>query len=463
MALKHQFSIISGGPGTGKTSLMVNILRCLVRQGISATRIILGAPTGRAAQRMTETVRNNIASIKQPSVEDEGLAALRGNTLHKILGYRSHRHGFYYRHANFLPASAVVVDEVSMIDVVMLDHLLQAINPGQTKLILLGDKNQLPSVEAGAVFADMIPDEAHAIGFRKRFVVLQKVYRSGDRLLKLAAAVNDGAWTDYEAVGFEQAMVQDTDQWAFVRADGVARWRNHLHFWAEARYLTAGDAAGSYVAMIATAGEFKAGTLTSSAEGRTLLGSIFEVIERARILSVLRNGIYGCTVINDLISEYLIPHCDPGMTRPAIGFSGAMIIITRNDYSKELFNGDVGVIVKDAAETYRAVFRRSGAYTSYPVDLLPAWELAFAMTVHKSQGSEFDDVLLVLPDDANHRLLTREIVYTGITRAKKRVILYGLRHCFDAALQRKINRQSGLMGYNLQGSSTIMIDCADTK
>ena len=121
------------------------------------------------------------------------------------------------------------------------------------------------------------------------------------------------------------------------------------------------------------------------------------------------------------------------------------MIITRNDYSKELFNGDVGFMIKDTNETYRAFFHRSGSYISFPVNLLPSWEFAFAMTVHKSQGSEFDDVLLVLPDDENHRLLTREIVYTGITRAKKRVLLYGSRPALNTALQKKIKRQSGLM------------------
>ena len=120
-------------------------------------------------------------------------------------------------------------------------------------------------------------------------------------------------------------------------------------------------------------------------------------------------------------------------------------MVTRNDYSKELFNGDVGVIIRGADDAYRAFFHRSGSYLSYPVNLLPSWEFAFAVTVHKSQGSEFEDVLLVLPDDENHRLLTREIVYTGITRAKKRVVLYGSRPALDTALQKTIERQSGLM------------------
>ena len=446
LALKSQFSIISGGPGTGKTSLMVNILRCLVREGIPVSRIILGAPTGRAAQRMTEMVQNNIASIQERSADDSALLELKGSTLHKILGYRSYQHEFYYRETNPLPASVVVVDEVSMVDVVMLDKFLQAIDPAQTKLILLGDKNQLPSVEAGSVFAEMIPDGTRAARFEERFVVLQKVYRSGTNLLELANQANQGSFPSFKAVAFDKALSQASDQWAFVNAEGFGQWQEHLHQWVNVQYLSPiSGGEESYAALIKRAVEMTADKITSSEAGRYLLDRIFSVVERARILSFLRNGIYGCTVINDVIADHLIHFFDPSAKRQSDGFSGALVIITRNDYSKELFNGDVGVIIKDAHEAYRAFFHRSGTYISFPVNLLPSWEFAFAMTVHKSQGSEFDDVLLVLPDDENHRLLTREIVYTGVTRAKKRVLLYGSQPALNTALQRKIRRQSGLM------------------
>ena len=446
LALKSQFSIISGGPGTGKTSLMVNILRCLVREDIPVSRIIIGAPTGRAAQRMTETVQNNIASIQELSADDAALLDLKGSTLHKILGYRSYQHEFYYRETNPLPASVVVVDEVSMVDVVMLDKFLQAIDPEQTKLILLGDKNQLPSVEAGSVFAEMIPDGTRAARFEERFVVLQKVYRSGTNLLELANQANQGSFPLFKAVAFDKALSQASDQWAFVNAESFGQWQEHLHQWADVQYLNPiFDGQESYAALIKKTGEMTADTIASSEAGRSLLGRIFSLVERARILSFLRNGMYGCTVINDVIANHLINFCDPSARRLVDGFSGALVIITRNDYSKELFNGDVGVIIKDVHGAYRAFFHRSGTYISFAVNLLPSWEFAFAMTVHKSQGSEFDDVLLVLPDDETHRLLTREIVYTGITRARKRVLLYGSQPALKTALQRKIRRQSGLM------------------
>jgi len=159
---------------------------------------------------------------------------------------------------------------------------------------------------------------------------------------------------------------------------------------------------------------------------------------------LVRNGIYGCTGINREVAEYLTLEFEYEMWREKGYFSGAVVMITRNDYSKELFNGDVGVVIREGGGAYRAFFPRSGSYITFSLDLLPPWELAFAMTVHKSQGSEFDDVLLVLPEDEAHRLLTREIVYTGITRAKRRLIVYGTESGLNSALQRKIERQSGL-------------------
>ncbi|MBU4463287.1 MAG: ATP-binding domain-containing protein [Proteobacteria bacterium] len=158
----------------------------------------------------------------------------------------------------------------------------------------------------------------------------------------------------------------------------------------------------------------------------------------------MRKGLYGCSWINGIIAQYLSFELEPLTRMRNDIFSGAVIMITQNDYSKKLFNGDVGVIIKNVDGNYRVFFKRFGSYIFFDIDFLPKWEPGFAVTVHKSQGTEFDDVLLVLPDNENHRLLTREIIYTGITRAKKRVILYGIEPAFKSALQRKIERESGL-------------------
>ncbi|NQU12608.1 MAG: ATP-binding domain-containing protein [Desulfobacteraceae bacterium] len=194
--------------------------------------------------------------------------------------------------------------------------------------------------------------------------------------------------------------------------------------------------------MISNAGEIDSEQLITSDSGQVILEQIFAVVERARILSIVRKGSYGCVGVNYQICEHLYSKFDDKANSNI--FPGAVIMVTRNDYSKELFNGDVGVVLRDPKGTYRAFFPRFGSYISFAVDMLPPWEHAFAMTVHKSQGSEFDDVLLVLPEDEAHRLLTREIVYTGITRAKKRIIIYGKESALATALERKIERQSGL-------------------
>ncbi|MFH1954055.1 MAG: exodeoxyribonuclease V subunit alpha [Pseudomonadota bacterium] len=444
-SLRSQFSIISGGPGTGKTSLMVNMLRCLLRAGIRGEEILLGAPTGRAAQRMTEAIQYNISTIASPAGYDRGLLDLKGSTLHKLLRYRSSHHDFYYRETNPLPASVIILDEVSMVDVIMMERFLRAVDSSKTKLIFLGDKNQLPSVEAGAVFAEMIPDGTRAERFKDRLILLETVYRSGRHLLELAGQINQGRCPEYAPISFDSALQLEPDQWAVVQNEGVRAWTHHIRLWIDHHYLNPvnGDDR-NFRDLVSEAGLMDIGSLLHSDPGQEILDRIFERVERARILSLVRNGIYGCNGINREIAGRL----GPGAGYPAWiekgYFAGAVIMITRNDYAKELFNGDVGVVVRDRGGAYRAFFPRFGAYIAFSMDVLPPWELAFSMTVHKSQGSEFNDVLLVLPQDDTHRLLTREIVYTGVTRARKRIIIYGTESVLNRALERKIERQSGL-------------------
>lgn len=445
LSLRSQFAIISGGPGTGKTSLMVNILRCLVRTGIRAEEILLGAPTGRAAQRMTEAVQRNIDTIVSPQACDTELLRLKGSTLHKLLRYRGSHHDFYYCETNPVPASAIILDEVSMVDVIMMERFLRAVDASRTKLIFLGDKDQLPSVEAGAVFAEMIPDGTRAERFKGRLVVLETVYRSGKNLVQLAGEINRGRLPEYAPISFKSGLQLSSDEWGVVQNDGVPAWRHHIRLWIEHHYLgPVTDDERDFRGLVSDAGRMDIGSLLHSGPGEEILRRIFQKVEQARILSLVRNGIYGCNGINREIAGRL----GPGAGHPAWMekgcFAGAVIMITQNNYAKELFNGDVGVVIRDRGGAFRAFFPRFGSYIAFSMDMLPPWDLAFAMTVHKSQGSEFDDVLLVLPPDEDHRLLTREIVYTGVTRARKRIIIYGTASALKNALARQIERQSGL-------------------
>lgn len=445
IALRSQFCIISGGPGTGKTSLMVNLLRCLVRAGMGAREILLGAPTGRASQRMSEAVQRHIHSIERPDACDRALLDLKGSTLHKLLRYRGSYHDFHYRETNPLPASAIILDEVSMVDIIMMERFLRAVDPSRTRLILLGDKDQLPSVEAGAVFAEMIPEGTRAERFKGRLVILKTAYRSGRNLTALAGEINQGVFPEHAPVPFASALHMGPDQWAVTPHEGTRAWRECIRQWVDHHYLRPGNHDGEdFRDLAAEAGQMDVGTLLHSESGKEVLGRIFQQVEQARILSLVRKGIYGCEGINREVAACLAPLSGRPEWAEKGCFPGAVIMITQNDYAKELFNGDVGVVVMDRQGAFRAVFPRSGAYVAYSVDMLPPWEPAFAMTVHKSQGSEFDHVLLVLPPDDSHRLLTREIVYTGVTRARKWIIIYGAMPALETALGRRIERRSGL-------------------
>ena len=454
-ALSSPFTIISGGPGTGKTSVMVNIVRGLVRTGIPAKKIALAAPTGRAAQRMTEAISRQLPTIRLLTDEDQTLLNLQGSTLHKLLRYSRHRHRFYYQRGNPLPVNAVIVDEVSMVDVAMLAKFIEAIDPSRTRLILIGDKDQLPSVEAGAVFSEMIPDDDCPGIFKDHVVVLQNNYRAGAGINRLATTINQGQYPVNDPVAFQVALNGETDHWAVVTPMIPERWQDCLYRWADHYFLKpnvmadAGSSNLSYPDILKEAGTKNIGDLIGTDTGRRLLLRVFELTGRSKILALLRQGPSGCNEINAIIGQYLATRMDADLNPArdaATGlFAGALIMVTRNDYNRGLFNGDLGVVIRDINGHFRVYFQRADDYQAFPVDHLPAWESAFAVTVHKSQGSEFDDVLLVLSDDSAHRLLTREILYTGVTRARKRVIIYGSRQAIETAVSQKISRQSGLV------------------
>ncbi len=445
-ALAAPLLVVSGGPGTGKTSLLMNILRALVRTGTDPSRIMLAAPTGRAAQRMSEALMSNLASIADPDSADLKLGRLRASTLHKLLVYRSRTGGFLFGERRFIPADVIAVDEVSMVDVVMMDRLFQAIEPGRTRVILIGDKDQLPSVEAGSVLADMSP--AAGSVFAKHFVELRNVYRSAGQLLELAQAINGGHPVSLKPVGFDRALTLNDGRWAFVTAGDGEAMNRHLDRWVMHQYVRPKkENALSYVDLVRQLIRRTDAPDSMDDEERTdLLNRLFTFAYRCRILTVLRHGRTGARWVNGRIAAGLRQILDPdGNPDPRL-FNGALIMITRNDYTRDLFNGDVGLVARQSDGMYRVYFKRTGGIVAFPASGLTDWDLAFAMTVHKSQGSEYDDTLLVLPDDSTHRLLTREIVYTAVTRASRRLIVYGTIAAFQTALKRKIQRQSGLMG-----------------
>lgn len=443
-ALTASLLVVSGGPGTGKTSLLVNILRSLVRTGTDPSRIVLAAPTGRAAQRMTEAMVAGLSTIAHPDGRDLSLGRLTGSTLHKLLVFRGRTGGFLYGEHRPIPADVIVVDEVSMVDVVMMDHLLQAIDPHHTRLILMGDKDQLPSVEAGSVLADMSPTADNA--FADHFVMLHHVYRSGGQLTELARAINAGDPVPLNPIEFDQALTRDSGAWAFVTATDRFTVERHIDRWTQIQYVLRKNENGDGYADLVRRFDRSSGLPDGGAQNQPnqLIDTLFSAAYRCRLLTVLRHGASGAQWANALIGTALARILDPSGSPDDRLFHGALIMITRNDYDRQLFNGDLGLVLRQADGTYRVYFKRAGGISAFPASGLPDWDLAFAMTVHKSQGSEFDDTLLLLPENSEHRLLTREIIYTAATRASHRLIVCGAPEAFHTALKRKIHRQSGL-------------------
>ncbi|MCB9782767.1 MAG: exodeoxyribonuclease V subunit alpha [Candidatus Omnitrophica bacterium] len=474
LSILQRLTIISGGPGTGKTSIVVALLRALVRMGVAVDRIRLAAPTGRAANRMSESIRTAVHSIAIPTEKDLQLSTLEGMTLHRLLKYRGGSIPFRYHRYNPIPADLIVIDEVSMVDVCLMADLISAVKPG-TRLILLGDKDQLPSVEAGAVLGNLIPGLTQTClspdGKKKvelllnepiatpatqaetkavdRVVLLDTSYRSEASILDLANRINagdldsvqdieghklrsDGSridWPDSKSGGF---------RWIDASGQTPSDWMAVLDSWIDHHFLKSEGGVRPFLGLIGK--PIHSGVETESPEG-SRLKALFEWLERSRILCLVRRGPYGVEWVNRHVSAKM---------KEATGhwgrsdlYPGLPILILQNDLSHNLFNGDVGVLLRSTDGTLRGWFQQGSNFLSHPVSSLPHFEPAYAITVHKSQGSEYDRVLFALPDDAEHVLLSREMVYTGLTRAKSLAVLYGTPECLKRAIERRIERDSG--------------------
>lgn len=386
VALGRRLAVISGGPGTGKTHTLARIIGLLQSRN-RAQRILLAAPTGKAAARMTEALR--AAGV---TVEAEA------RTLHRLLGMRADGSGFRHRRDNPLAADVLVVDEASMIDLSLMAHLLDAL-PAAAQLILLGDRNQLAAVEAGAVFADLCdsPQLAGAVA------TLNTSFRfsAGSGVGRLAECLRTG--------DAESAI-------DLLRADGGDL------AWAASRGQSEAVAAArdGYEA-------YRAG-VAAGLSAREL----FERFNRFRVLCALRQD---AAAINRALSA-------GNRLQPVLG---TPLMVLRNDALLRVFNGDIALLLPDPADgALKACFMNAdGQLRWIPLSRLPAWEPAWAMTIHKSQGSEFDTVLLVLPANPS-QVVTRELVYTGVTRAKRQVILHAGENVLRTAIAQRAERMSGL-------------------
>ena len=449
LALRHALLLVTGGPGTGKTTTTARLLVLLVAQALHAgrasPRIALAAPTGRAAERMAESVRQAVQALAAMGVDADLLAALptSGTTLHRLLGTIPDSPRFRHDGDNPLPFDVVVVDEASMIDLPLMAKLVDAVASG-TRLVLLGDPDQLPSVEAGDVLAAILGAVGEGDAMERGDVdVLRPLLGDGDKTSVLAQEGGEArfpgirvhlqrGWRQSEALDLAPlaAAVREGDADAALgqlRAGTLSNVHFHEGL-ADPLELQRDDLLAHFRALGHAA--TPADALAQST--------------RLRLLTAVREGPQGARTLNARIERLLAEGGGAGRA-PQGHFQGQLLIVTENSYRHRLFNGDIGVCMRDAAGTLVAWFPGddAGHPRAFHPAALPAHESAFAMTVHKAQGSEFDTVWLLLPARGN-RVLSRELVYTGITRARRALHVAGSEAVIREALARHAGRWSGL-------------------
>lgn len=478
LAVRSAFTMITGGPGTGKTTTVVRLL-ALLQEAAMATgaplRLSLAAPTGKAAARLTESISGQVASLPVAEAVRRQIPS-NVTTLHRLLGSRPDSRHFRHDVGNPLPLDVLVVDEASMIDLEMMANLLDAL-PTHARLILLGDKDQLASVEAGAVLGDLCRD-AETGGYSaatcdwlqdktsellvdpalvpgeqalaQHIVMLRhsRRFAGASGIGRLARAVNDGDAEAARATLTEGAQdlhllrLSGEQDRAFERLllEGLPGtdkrpigYANFLELMREERpTLDAGPDAWEAWAV-----------------------KVLAAFDQFQLLCAVRKGPWGVEVLNERIAQALQRR---GLLEQDHGwYEGRPVLVTRNDYSLGLMNGDIGIALRlpeppDSPgaiprQVLRVVFPRndgSGELRYILPSRLSSVETVFAMTVHKSQGSEFAHCALILPDALNP-VLTKELVYTGITRARDWFSLVENRAgIFEQAVQRRVERRSGL-------------------
>jgi exodeoxyribonuclease V alpha subunit len=416
VALQRQFCLISGGPGTGKTSTVVRILALLLEQEWGRKlRIAMAAPTGKAAARLKASVN----SIRQSlDCSDEVKSAIPEDvvTIQRLLGSISASTRFRHSAQNPLPFDIVIIDEASMVALPLMSALVAALKP-DARLILLGDRDQLASVEAGAVLGDICGagEENNTSPLSFSLVMLEKNYRfqSGSGIAEISRAVNAGL--EREALALLKSKKTGTIVWQPSPA------REELRSALSEKVIKGYQ---SYLEAVSPEEALKR-------------------FDRFRILCALRDGPYGVRGLNAVVENIL---GRKGLISPSsLFYAGRPVLVTINDYSMRLFNGDTGILFPDPDGGELKVFFRTpdGGVRSIPPERLPEHETAYAMTIHKSQGSEFDCVVMLLPP-VGSELLTRELIYTGLTRAKKTVEIWANEDVFCSAVMKKTERNSGL-------------------
>ena len=452
VALTRKLAVISGGPGTGKTTTVAKILSALAEQGISrgeAPNIKLVAPTGKAAARLTESISN---AIQQLGIRDEIKTAIPtvASTIHRLLGAMPNRAEFRHNQDNPLHLDLLVVDEASMVDLPLMFKLILAL-PEHARLILLGDKDQLSSVEAGAVLGDIcsfidvgysteqndilssltgyqsLPMSQQKNPIADCLCMLKKSYRFDENsgIGQLAKEINRG-----DIYGVDRVLKQGYKdiQYNILTSESYSLLIDNL----TVEYSKFIDCL--YQPVLADDSYAK-----KAKQALDLFG-------RSRLLCAVRQGDYGIEGLNKKIESALIRK-NKISSGGELWYVGRPVMVVRNDHALGLYNGDIGVCfnVQDEQGSRLKVFFElaDGSIKSVLPSRVPEHQTAYAMTIHKSQGSEFEHTFMILPEDYSP-ILTRELIYTGVTRAKKQLTLCGNQQVIKKAVKVKTERLSGL-------------------
>ncbi|MGH8868431.1 MAG: exodeoxyribonuclease V subunit alpha [Actinomycetes bacterium] len=437
-------SVLAGGPGTGKTTTVGRLL-ALLREQYPSWRIALAAPTGKAAARLEEAVRSSTASF--PAEDRARLGDLSATTLHRLLGWRAEaRSRFRHDRTNRLPVEVVVVDESSMVSLTMMARLLEALRPS-TRLVLVGDPDQLASIEAGAVLGDLVdrttlgrrtPSFGAALQTVMPDVVADEQPESPAALLRdgVAALSTNRRFPEESGIALLAAAVRDGRAQEALDVLRSARPEVALVEVDDDARLSAEQLDGIRADVQAS------GAALHEAAGRGDPEAALAALEQHRLLCAHRRGPRGVQHWSALAARWVADE-HPVQPREDGHYAGEPLLVTTNDYDVGLYNGDTGVVVDDGQGGLVAVFGRGGSPIRVPLVRLGAVRSLHALTVHRSQGSQFDRVTVLLPG-AESALSTRETVYTAVTRATAHVRLIGSAEALVSAVARPAARATGL-------------------
>jgi exodeoxyribonuclease V alpha subunit len=456
-ATRNGLTIISGGPGTGKTSIIVAIMRLVVRLGIPASRIALAAPTGKAAYRIGESIREAFGAERDREEIDQAIvdARVEPATIHRLLGYSPESNRFRHHRNDQLAAKVVIIDECSMLDLTLMERLAAAIQPG-ARLILLGDADQLPSVAAGSVFRDLVkPANGADATAEVAPIRLQENHRmkhenaGGRSILQAANAINQGDVGLFHSPDlFAERIAARRSSARELKFEGfefLAATPRELGPFFDCWYDSHLRADAKFNSLLGH--QFVHHDSGFDAEDCDRLGQLFAHLAKSRILCVTRIFETGANRINARFHTRAAEAA--GVSAERVEYVvGEPLLVLRNDYQRGLFNGDQGVRLwvkrGSRAQMPMAVFPRENNFVAFQFDALSEHlELGYAMTIHKAQGSEFDSVAIVLPEHSMP-ILTRELIYTAVSRARNSVVVVGDQARLNEAIASPVERFSGL-------------------